>query len=335
MTVCLPITAYFLSLLLLRVRIYLWKNNNFCLLIKDFHCLPIRPSIGISKRRNICIAWERFWIQKDSRKKANWNPAGDSEYRASVVSLKVTDANSSKNFPRENPLSKSRTWSIASHWGLIQPAFALDRRRLAYPGRSYAGDLASWADFGIWFVLKRRGNHSLLPTRGSSDYCTDYRNRLGTAYSISVLVSQMARVPTVLGWLRPVILLPVGILGEMSPEQLEMILAHQLAHIRRYGLSLESAANRHRDGIILPSGDVVGFPGESARNVKIAATTRPWCRDGQSADLCQCLAAGSQSSLPAQQSAVPAASRQTADRSNRRSAASSVRQSNPAQRPSN
>ncbi len=48
-----------------------------------------------------------------------------------------------------------------------------------------------------------------------------------------MLVSQVARVPTAFGWLRPVILLPASILCEMPPEQLEMILAHELAHVRR------------------------------------------------------------------------------------------------------
>jgi hypothetical protein len=58
-------------------------------------------------------------------------------------------------------------------------------------------------------------------------------NRMGIRRPVSVLVSQWARVPVVLGWLRPVVLLPAGIPGEMPPEPLEMILAHELAHIRR------------------------------------------------------------------------------------------------------
>jgi type II secretory pathway component GspD/PulD (secretin) len=41
-------------------------------------------------------------------------------------------------------------------------------------------------------------------------------------------------VPTVIGWLRPVILLPAGCLLGLSAAQLEAILAHELAHIRRH-----------------------------------------------------------------------------------------------------
>jgi len=51
---------------------------------------------------------------------------------------------------------------------------------------------------------------------------------------IALLESAAVEVPTVIGWLRPVILLPVSTLSGLSPEQLEMILAHELAHIRRH-----------------------------------------------------------------------------------------------------
>ena len=40
--------------------------------------------------------------------------------------------------------------------------------------------------------------------------------------------------PFVLGWLRPVIVLPVATLTGLRPEELEALLAHELAHIRRH-----------------------------------------------------------------------------------------------------
>ena len=63
-------------------------------------------------------------------------------------------------------------------------------------------------------------------------------SRLATAMRVSrpvnVLESMLVRVPTVIGWLRPVILLPVGVATGLTAAQLEAILAHELAHIRRY-----------------------------------------------------------------------------------------------------
>ncbi len=51
---------------------------------------------------------------------------------------------------------------------------------------------------------------------------------------IRVLESAAVEVPTVIGWLRPVVLLPVATLSGLSIQQIEMILAHELAHIRRH-----------------------------------------------------------------------------------------------------
>ena len=51
---------------------------------------------------------------------------------------------------------------------------------------------------------------------------------------VRLLESARVAVPMVAGWLRPVLLLPVSALSGLTPEQLEAVLAHELAHIRRY-----------------------------------------------------------------------------------------------------
>lgn len=61
---------------------------------------------------------------------------------------------------------------------------------------------------------------------------------LATALKISrpvrLLVSSALTVPAVIGWLKPVVLVPAGIFTGLSAAQLEAILAHELAHIRRH-----------------------------------------------------------------------------------------------------
>lgn len=52
--------------------------------------------------------------------------------------------------------------------------------------------------------------------------------------TIKLLESARATVPLTIGWLKPVVLLPVGITTGLSVKQLEAILAHELAHIKRY-----------------------------------------------------------------------------------------------------
>ncbi len=58
--------------------------------------------------------------------------------------------------------------------------------------------------------------------------------RLGVRRAVRLLRSVEVGVPTVAGWLRPVILLPPAALLGLTPEQLEAVIAHELAHIRRH-----------------------------------------------------------------------------------------------------
>lgn len=51
---------------------------------------------------------------------------------------------------------------------------------------------------------------------------------------IALFESALVDVPTVIGCLKPMVLLPVSALTALSPQQLEAILAHELAHIRRH-----------------------------------------------------------------------------------------------------
>ena len=52
--------------------------------------------------------------------------------------------------------------------------------------------------------------------------------------SVTLLESCLAEVPVVIGYVRPVILMPVGLLAGLPAGQIESILLHELAHIRRH-----------------------------------------------------------------------------------------------------
>jgi len=58
--------------------------------------------------------------------------------------------------------------------------------------------------------------------------------RLRLSRPVALLESCLATVPVVMGHLRPVILMPVGLLTGLPAAQIESILWHELAHIRRY-----------------------------------------------------------------------------------------------------
>ena len=59
-------------------------------------------------------------------------------------------------------------------------------------------------------------------------------DRMKISRPVRILQSTLAELPIVVGWLRPVVLLPASLLTGLSPKQLEAVLAHELAHVRRH-----------------------------------------------------------------------------------------------------
>ncbi|MDH4179147.1 MAG: M48 family metalloprotease [Armatimonadota bacterium] len=87
--------------------------------------------------------------------------------------------------------------------------------------------LARW-----WAVGRVRG-----ALESASAEWQDRIRRLSLSLSVRrpvrLLTSAASRVPMVIGWLRPVIVIPTSALTGLTPDQLAAILAHELAHIRR------------------------------------------------------------------------------------------------------
>ena len=57
---------------------------------------------------------------------------------------------------------------------------------------------------------------------------------LGITKKVKVAVSTLVSSPVTVGYLKPVILLPVAAMNNLTPAQVEAILLHELSHIRRY-----------------------------------------------------------------------------------------------------
>jgi beta-lactamase regulating signal transducer with metallopeptidase domain len=66
------------------------------------------------------------------------------------------------------------------------------------------------------------------------DHFNRLARRFGLTRDIRLALSSRISTPMVVGWLRPMLLVPVGILTDMDPVGLEALLVHELAHIRRH-----------------------------------------------------------------------------------------------------
>src|SRR3569833_69620 len=60
-----------------------------------------------------------------------------------------------------------------------------------------------------------------------------FAHQIGIKQAVRLLQSELVKVPVAVGWLKPVILLPMGIILQLTPEQLDSILWLELAHVRR------------------------------------------------------------------------------------------------------
>jgi beta-lactamase regulating signal transducer with metallopeptidase domain len=86
-----------------------------------------------------------------------------------------------------------------------------------------------------WLRARRLVNHGAVPaTRDWQQVAERLSAALGLTRAVRLLESAAVEVPSVIGTLRPAILLPASTLTGLTPDQLEMVLAHELAHIRRH-----------------------------------------------------------------------------------------------------
>jgi beta-lactamase regulating signal transducer with metallopeptidase domain len=94
--------------------------------------------------------------------------------------------------------------------------------------------LSVW-NIGGWVAAQRLKVLGTRPVTPSVTIIVEkLARRLRLSKPVRVLQSLLAETPVVIGWLRPVVLLPTSVLTGLTPEQLEAVLAHELAHIRRY-----------------------------------------------------------------------------------------------------
>lgn len=85
------------------------------------------------------------------------------------------------------------------------------------------------------FQLRSLGRFGLQAPPEQLTYFTEnWRKYLDIARQVRVMVSSRISVPMMMGTLRPIILLPVAAVSDLSTDELEAILLHELAHIKRH-----------------------------------------------------------------------------------------------------
>jgi TonB family protein len=92
----------------------------------------------------------------------------------------------------------------------------------------------AWRAFRQWQALERIAEHCARPSSELERMIASLERRFGLVRFVRVLVTSEIDTPTLIGWIKPVILIPTAVALGFPRQQVELILAHELGHLRRY-----------------------------------------------------------------------------------------------------
>ena len=157
-------------------------------------------------------------------------------------------ASAPANPPRSAPVAPAALPHANDSAAIFLVQSSRSPARFLYPN-FLPSSLLPWL-VGAWlcgvalFSLRFAGGYLLLEYRCRTQSCVPdarilalchaLQRQLGLNRAIRYLECAWLQAPGVIGWLRPVLLLPVSALTGLSEAQLRAIIAHELAHIRRH-----------------------------------------------------------------------------------------------------
>src|SRR5450631_271828 len=87
---------------------------------------------------------------------------------------------------------------------------------------------------GFLLLERERRRQSSVVSPRVLEICYALQDQLGLDRAIAYCECKWLQAPAVIGWFRPVVFLPVTALTGLSEEQLQVVIAHELAHIQRF-----------------------------------------------------------------------------------------------------
>ncbi|HEY7474190.1 MAG TPA: M56 family metallopeptidase [Vicinamibacterales bacterium] len=89
--------------------------------------------------------------------------------------------------------------------------------------------------FGGWIVARRLITRAVRPVSPEiHSLVRRVAGRMALDRVVRVFESSAVAVPVMVGWIKPVVLLPAAALSGLTPTQVEALIAHELAHVRRH-----------------------------------------------------------------------------------------------------
>ncbi len=155
-------------------------------------------------------------------------PIGPPHERMTNREIDVPLANQEIGVPREPLVQVERPWTMRAR-RIVRPLLPWAE------GIYLAGMMILLARLAAGYGRLRGFVGTAVPIGGMAlERMESLARRMGVKRAVRLLESAAIEVPTLLGAIKPAILLPAAALAGLSVEQLEALLAHELAHIRRH-----------------------------------------------------------------------------------------------------
>lgn len=148
---------------------------------------------------------------------------------AQTASLVIENAGVNNSFL--HAFTKDNRWQLFFNWVEYKLHFILPYLSVAY--------LFVLLWFAAKLVIQLQAAHSLRKnavTAVSGDLQIFFRllaDSIGLHRNVEIFISKQIDIPATLGFLKPIVLLPVSAVTHLTPAQLEAVLLHELAHIKR------------------------------------------------------------------------------------------------------
>ena len=86
---------------------------------------------------------------------------------------------------------------------------------------------------GLYYVQRLRRQHNQPAEAVWQEKLRELATKISYSRPVRLVESALVQTPLALGFLKPLILLPLGMVNRISPAEVEAVLAHELAHIAR------------------------------------------------------------------------------------------------------
>lgn len=87
---------------------------------------------------------------------------------------------------------------------------------------------------GYWLAHRLRHKGVTVAADSFISLCQHWSRQLNIRQYVNLMESSQVTEPLTIGFWKPVVLFPAGLLTQLTPEQAEVLLLHELAHIRRH-----------------------------------------------------------------------------------------------------